>query len=117
MITMKGNNGIYEGLNDEKPDDVPVNTLYHALDSDKWYFWDGENWTENPHSGGGFTPTQTQLDAMNSGITAEDVQQIDTNKTNILSIQSHIVFSANSKTYYMQPEQPSNPAEGDIWIG
>ena len=88
MITMKGNNGIYEGLSTEKPDDVPVNTLYHALDTDKWYFWDGENWTENPHSGGGFTPTETQLDAINSGITAQDVQQIDTNKTNILSIQS-----------------------------
>ena len=34
-------------------------------------------------SGSAFEPTQTQLDAMNSGITAADVQQINTNKTNI----------------------------------
>ena len=115
---MQGNNGIYEGLStDTKPAGVPENTLFHALDTDKWYFYNNENWTEYPQGGGGFTPTQTQLDAMNSGITAADVQQIDTNKTNILSITNHLTFSANSKTYYLQPEQPSNPAEGDIWIG
>lgn len=89
MITMKGNNGIYEGLSDERPADVPVNTRYHALDSDKWYFWDGENWTENPHGGGGgFEPTDAQLSAMNSGITTAGVQQIETNKNNILSISN-----------------------------
>jgi hypothetical protein len=37
--------------------------------------------------GGGFTPTDAQLDAMNSGITEEDVEQIDTNKTNILTLE------------------------------
>lgn len=37
--------------------------------------------------GGGFTPTQSQLDAMNSGITEELVTQIGTNETNILSIK------------------------------
>ena len=51
----------------------------------------------------------------------EALQKIDNNQrndeTNISSIQSHIVFSANSKTYYLQPEQPSNPSDGDIWIG
>jgi hypothetical protein len=35
--------------------------------------------------GGGFTPTQEQLDAMNSGIDSEKVAQIATNETNILS--------------------------------
>lgn len=75
---MKGNNGIYEGLSTEKPTDVPVNTLYHALDTDKWYFWNAENWIEIPQSGGGggFTPTTEQLAAMNSGITAERVSQL-----------------------------------------
>lgn len=58
--------------------------------------------------------TETQLAAVNSGITEEKLQQVE---TNISSIQSHIVFSANSKTYYLQPEQPSNPQDGDIWIG
>ena len=40
--------------------------------------------------GSGFTPTEEQLTAMNSGITATDVQQINTNKTNISSIQQTI---------------------------
>ena len=39
-------------------------------------------------SGGGFTPTETQLAAMNSGITATGVEQITTNETNILNIQA-----------------------------
>lgn len=30
---------------------------------------------------------------------------------------NHFTFSANSKQYYLQPEQPSNPQDGDIWIG
>lgn len=118
MVTMQGNNGIYEGLSDEKPAGVPENTLFHALDTDKWYFYNNENWTEYPQSGGSsFTPTEAQLAAMNSGITAEDVQQIDTNKTNILLFQDHFKFDSSSKTYYMQQTQPANPAEGDIWIG
>lgn len=41
-------------------------------------------------SSGGFTPTETQLEAMNSGITATDVEQITTNKNNISSIQQTI---------------------------
>lgn len=40
--------------------------------------------------GGGFVPTQEQLDAMNSGIDSGKVQQIETNKTNISSIQQTI---------------------------
>lgn len=41
-------------------------------------------------SSGGFTPTETQLTAMNSGITATDVEQITMNKNNISSIQQTI---------------------------
>jgi hypothetical protein len=40
--------------------------------------------------GGGFTPTEQQLTAMNSGITSDDVEQINTNKNNISSIQQTI---------------------------
>lgn len=40
--------------------------------------------------GGGFTPTETQLAAMNSGITSTDVAQIETNKNNISSLQQTI---------------------------
>lgn len=37
--------------------------------------------------GGGFTPTDAQLAAMNSGITSEDVEQISTNENNILMVE------------------------------
>ena len=66
------------------------------------------------------------VDDARSNITASSsvrdaVEQLEyreeLNKTNILSITNHITFSANSKTYYLQPEQPSNPVDGDIWIG
>ena len=46
-------------------------------------------------SSGGFTPTETQLTAMNSGITATDVEQITTNKTNILAKQDTLVVGTN----------------------
>lgn len=49
----------------------------------------------NSTSGGGggssFTPTSKQLEAMNSGITANDVLQINTNATNITNLQLSIV--------------------------
>ena len=61
--------------------------------------------------------TQAEQNAINSGITAEGVAQIGTNKTNISSIQNHIKFDSTSKTYYLQQAQPSNPEDGDIWIG
>lgn len=35
----------------------------------------------------------------------------------LTALLNHFTFSANSKTYYLQPEQPSNPQDGDIWIG
>ena len=38
--------------------------------------------------GGGFTPTDAQLTAMNSGIDSTKVEQIETNTTNILSIDT-----------------------------
>jgi hypothetical protein len=43
--------------------------------------------------GGSFEPTDEQLAAMNSGITAEGVEQIDTNKTNISKIQETYINS------------------------
>lgn len=40
--------------------------------------------------GGGFTPTQAQLDAMNSGIDSTKVAQIATNTSDISDIQDTI---------------------------
>ena len=88
MVTLKGNNGTYEGTSeDNKPLNVPVNTEYYELDTGKTYYFDGEAWQEEPPcEGGGFTPTSAQLAAMNSGITEEDVTQIGVNENNILSL-------------------------------
>ena len=75
---------------------------------------------ENGGSGSGFEPTDAQLDAMNSGITSEDVEQISTNKNNILSIQEEQVVQnreiatlreiTNCKLYgYRIDKQDTNP--------
>ena len=102
---------------------IPNGSVYTEVNTGKTYMFDKDNatWYEvslgGGGGGGGFTPTQAQLDAMNSGIDSTKVAQITTNETNISSVTDHIKFSANSKTYYLQPEQPSNPQDGDIWIG
>lgn len=41
----------------------------------------------------GFTPTDAQLAAMNSGIDNEKVQQIETNRTNILLLQEQVGYA------------------------
>ena len=48
---------------------------------------------ENSSGGSGFEPTDSQLAAMNSGITAEDVQQISTNESNILTLQQAVGYA------------------------
>ena len=54
MITIKGNGGIYEGdSTDTKPSDVAVNTIFHELDTNCQYYYNGEDWAEIPSSGGG----------------------------------------------------------------
>lgn len=126
MITLKGSSAIYEGTtNDSKPTTgIDVNTLFHELDSNKWYYFTtSSTWVEVPNTGGGggggFVPTETQLAAINSGITSDDVTQIGTNENDILTIQgktNHIVTDSSSKTYYLTPTTPTAPVDGDIWI-
>ena len=45
-ITLMGSTPIYEGTNkDEKPtDDIMINTKFHELDTDDWYYFDGTAW-------------------------------------------------------------------------
>ena len=61
--------------------------------------------------GSGFTPTDEQLAAMNSGITAAGVEQISTNQTNI----SMIVHANGTKLYFTETE-PTTASIGDYWI-
>ena len=140
MITLKGSSAIYEGTtNDSKPTTgIDVNTLFHELDSNKWYYFTtSSTWVEVPNTGGGGGGgdiTSANVTAMTGYEIAEEADAIETtdtlneaigklekgvsdNETNISSLYDHITFSANSKMYYLQPEQPSNPSDGDIWIG
>lgn len=76
--------------------------------------------------GGGFTPTQAQLDAMNSGIDSTKVQQISTNETNILSEQQKTTaMSAGGSDYivingvriYVGATEPTGTIpEGSLWL-
>ena len=127
-VTLKGNNGTYEGTSeDNKPLDVPVNTEFNELDTGKTYYFDGETWNEEPPcEGGGFTPTAEQLAAMNSGINAEDVAQIETNKNNILFEQAKTTgmtaggtdyITVNGIRVYVSATQPTGARTGDLWIG
>lgn len=95
MVTNKGASANLECKStDVKPTTgVDVNTKIHELDTDKWYYFTGETWAEIPSSGGGFTPTETQLAAINSGITSADVEQITTNKTNISLLSEQVGYA------------------------
>lgn len=69
---------------------IPNGSVYTEVDTGKTYMFDKDTstWYEvslggGGGGGGGFTPTQAQLAAMNSGITSEDVEQIDTNTNNL----------------------------------
>lgn len=71
-----------------------------------------------------FVVDDTKLDqaagykALAAGIAAQAVADKNGNDITITYVpMSYFTFSANSGHYYLQPEQPSNPQEGDIWIG
>lgn len=76
--------------------------------------------------GSGFTPTQEQLDAMNSGIDSTKVEQIDTNENNISSEQAKTTgmteggtdyITVNGIRVYVSATAPTGARTGDLWIG
>lgn len=76
--------------------------------------------------GSGFTPTQEQLDAMNSGIDSGKVTQITTNKNNISSEQAKTTgMTEGGSNYitvggirvYVSATAPTGARAGDLWIG
>lgn len=132
MITVKGNSAIYEGptIDEMYTTGIEVNTLFHELNTNKWYYLTADTtWVEVPNTGGGgsgFTPTTEQLAAMNSGITSEDVEQISTNETNILNEQAKTIgMTEGGSNYitvggirvYVSATQPTGARTGDLWIG
>lgn len=80
----------------------------------------------NEESSIGFTPTEAQLAAMNSGITSSDVAQITTNKNNILSEQAKTTSMSeggsdyiviNGVRVYVGATEPSGTIpEGSLWL-
>ena len=140
MVTLKGYTANYAGKStDTKPTDVEVNTIFHALDTGKFYYFDGTQWNEIPNTGGGGGGgdiTSANVTAMTGYEIAEEADAIETtdtlneaigklekgvsdNETNISSIQgktNHIVTDSSSKTYYLTPTTPQSPVDGDIWI-
>ena len=109
---------------------IPNGSVYTEVDTGKTYMFDKENvtWYEvsigGGGGGGGFTPTQAQLDAMNSGITAEKLQ---TDETNILSLQGKVKAHSEGGTdydvingirVYVSATQPTGDIPvGSLWIG
>ena len=64
--------------------------------------------------GGGFTPTQDQLDAMNSGIDSDKVADIAEMKPKVARI---IMDSTETTNVYVQATQPTGIIpEGSIWF-
>ena len=142
MVTLKGYTANYAGKStDTKPTDVEINTIFHALDTDKYYYFDGTQWNEIPNTGGGGGGgdiTSANVTAMTGYEIAEEADAIETtdtlneaigklekgvsdNETNISSIQTktgRIVMDSNESTIlYFQSTQPQNPNDGDVWIG
>ena len=141
MVTLKGYTANYAGKStDTKPTDVEINTIFHALDTDKYYYFDGTQWNEIPNTGGGGGGgdiTSANVTAMTGYEIAEEADAIETtdtlneaigklekgvsdNETNISSLQDktdRIVMDSNETTIlYFQGTQPSNPHDGDCWI-
>ena len=111
---------------------IPNGSVYTEVDTGKTYMFDKENvtWYEvsigGGGGGGGFVPTQAQLDAMNSGIDSTKVEQIETNKTNILSEQAKTTGMTEGGTnyitvggirVYVSATAPTGARTGDLWIG
>ncbi len=81
---------------------------------------------EGGGGGGGFTPTQSQLDAMNSGIDSTKVAQIATNENDILSEQQKTIgmgtggnnyLQVNGIKMYFETTAPTGARVGDLWVG
>lgn len=74
--------------------------------------------------GGGFTPTQAQLDAMNSGIDTTKVSQIAANKNSIDGQQNTIALGGNGYAlingipFYVSSTAPTgNIPDGSVGVG
>lgn len=119
MITIKGSSAIYEGpsIDDMYTTGIDVNTLFHELSTNKWYYFTtSSTWVEVPNTGGGgsgFTPTQEQLDAMNSGITATRVGELE----GIDNTGDDYIEVNNIRLYISSTAPTGNIPDGSVGVG
>lgn len=126
---------------EQKPTDkiegMPIanGSVFTEIDTGKTYMFNAENktWHEvdlgggGGGGGGGFTPTAEQLAAMNSGITSTKVEQIETNKDEILSEQAKTTgmtkggsdyITVNGIRLYVSSTAPTgNIPDGSVGVG
>ena len=76
---------------------IPNGSIFTEIDTGDTYMYDADNTTwyqvtigGGGGGGGGFTPTTAQLAAMNSGITAEKLQE---DENDILTLQQQVGYA------------------------
>ena len=109
---------------------IPNGSIFTEIDTGDTYMYDADNTTwyqvtigGGGGGGGGFTPTTAQLAAMNSGITAEKLQE---DENDILSLQGKTTgMTEGGSNYitvggirvYVSATAPTGARTGDLWIG
>ena len=110
---------------------IPNGSIFTEIDTGDTYMYDADNTTwyqvtigGGGGGGGGFTPTTAQLAAMNSGITAEKLQE---DENNISLIQGKVKAHSEGGTnydvingirVYVSATAPTGDIPtGSLWIG
>ena len=109
---------------------IPNGSIFTEIDTGDTYMYDADNTTwyqvtigGGGDGGGGFTPTTAQLAAMNSGITAEKLQE-DENDISLLQQKTTGMTEGGSNyitvggiRVYVSATAPTGARTGDLWIG
>ena len=109
---------------------IPNGSIFTEIDTGDTYMYDSDNTTwyqvtigGGGGGGGGFTPTTAQLAAMNSGITAEKLQEDENNisseqaKTTGMSEGGSNYITVGGIRVYVSATAPTGARTGDLWIG
>ena len=109
---------------------IPNGSIFTEIDTGDTYMYDADNTTwyqvtigGGGGGGGGFTPTTAQLAAMNSGITAEKLQEDENNisseqaKTTGMTEGGSNYITVGGIRVYVSATAPTGARTGDLWIG
>ena len=109
---------------------IPNGSIFTEIDTGDTYMYDADNTTwyqvtigGGGGGGGGFTPTTAQLAAMNSGITAEKLQEDENNisleqaKTTGMSEGGSNYITVGGIRVYVSATAPTGARINDLWIG